>query len=440
MTADELIRQIGHEGDALFRPTLNRKDRAGNTVPFTPPAFNPESMLTARVLDAIAEAGSFGAWIGLASLMLLAPFVDFARLLLQGTYFPLAWLIWRSERMLSRWQRRSFFCPLCTNSIEDPLVYCPHCLQIQPRIQPTWTAPLLWRCDCDKSTWPTLGQYLLKCPQPLVCRDLPHVTGCLHFHPLRDLAGKYPATHAALVGTSFRTKHAVMAHLFAHMADGFGKKRNQSVPASRISVLELQLARTHLFAGFMNDTSECEAPGERYTLGLCFSMLAKHRKKLYAVHNVAQPWLVKTDVLNRKSLNWKLIRNLVVVLDPKLLGKIDSPQPVPQAETVSRLIRVIEQYCDVQPGTELPHRLAIVLPVPPRHFFADLQKELGGLPPTGAVEGQVQRVVRERDPALYALVRCCFKPSHVRFFSGPLPDTLDLPRTAWLTNVLDWLY
>lgn len=440
MSADELTRLIGHEGDALFHPTLGKTDQAGNVIPFVPPTFNPEVMLTARVLDAIATAPSPGAWIGLASLMLLAPFVDFARLIAQGTYFPFALLVWRLERSLSRWKQRSFFCPLCTNSMEDPLVCCPHCLQIQPRIQPTWTAPLIWRCDCGKGSWSTIGQYAIKCPHLLVCRPQPHVTGCYHLHPLRGLAGKYPTSHVALVGTSMRAKHSVMANLFAHTASGFGRKQYEGVPATRVTDLELHLARTHLAQGFMIDTAACESPGEKYTLGLCFAMLTKQRRRLYAIHNIPMPWLSKADVLNRKSVNWRLIRNLVVVLDAELLGKIDASTPVPQAEILSRLIRVIEQYLDLQPGAELPHRLAVVLPLPPRHFFSELQTELGGVLPEGVEESRVRRVVRERDPALSALVSRCFRSNRVRFFSGPMPDSLDLSKTPWLANVLDWVF
>jgi hypothetical protein len=440
MRTDELLTAIGKLGDALLRPEFSPEDEAGEPIPFEPPPINPRSLLVGRFADEV-RAAKGPVTVILASLLYGAALpVDALRLVAKGCLFPFAWVSWRGERWLARRTRGSHLCPLCTNPIQDPLVFCPRCGRIQPRIQPTWSAPLAWPCYCGESRWPTLGQYFGGSRGPLVCRDQPHFTGCHRRTRLEGVAGRYVATHVALFGASLKAKHAVMGHLFARIADGTDRGGLSATPAWDLSRLELDLARSHLIKAFVEDTAPAESPGAEYTLGLAFLAHSRDTGRLYHIRNLAEKWVARTDRLAEKSLDWNFVRCLALVLDPTGLGRFDTTEFLPHAEVLSRLIRVIEEYLEIPPGDRLPHSLAVILPLPDLRELDSLRLELDAPHGEGAVDDRIRSVLRDRDPALIALVDRCFEPSRVGFFAGPIPNTLDLKATEWLKQVLDWLF
>ena len=440
MSPDPLVQKIGKQGDALLKTKVIRSDEDGYDIPFDQHVPYRDTMLTVKLHEKLnpneESPENLPIWAGIFAVV----FVDIA---VKIVFFPIylaAILFWFAERGWSRLKKRSFFCPFCTNPSRDPLVYCPKCQRVQPRIRPSFRAPLVWRCGCGKYSWFTVGQYAFGSPGPLCCRDLPTVTGCYRPHPAPELAGRTHAVHTAIAGTSTRAKHAVMAHLFKHLSVGSLSETGPCDPAWDVSADELKLCETRLNRSFLKgeETTDCETPGTNYTFAQSF-MLDTERGRLLVYHNVAQQWLRATESLVRKGLNWELVSGLVFVLDPEKLSGSDLNK-FPQAEAWSHLVQAVEQYCGVPPGQPLPLKVAVVLPVPDAKTFSDFWKEAD---PTardrGMSEVEVRDLVRRRDPALYALLTRCLHPNRLAYFGGTIPPSLDLKRTFWLCDALQWV-
>ncbi|MFO0877896.1 MAG: hypothetical protein U0840_11130 [Gemmataceae bacterium] len=432
MTAQQLIDQIGDEGDALLKTRLRRVDDDGDYVPINQGSSRPV-LLSAMLVASLERIGPGSVAIAIPALLFLAP-IDLILVVVRFLLFPFVLTAWWLERRLARFLRRSFFCPLCSNPMQEPFVYCPKCKTVQPRLRP-YPEALFWRtCECGATRWSILGQFLLRRPQPLVCRDTEHITGCYRPHPLASLAGTNTSRHIALAGSSIRSKHAVMAHLFYHLTSGT-TQRGSFAPAWDMSELELELSEKVLYRAFRVDTSVCEKPGNRYTLSLSFVLRRKRSGELLAFHNLAQPWLESTPLLVKNVLNWKLIHGMIFVLDPEQLGKVPEAKLLPQVEIYSRILRVIEEYCVLPVGRTLPLQLAVLLPIPAGQAAAlNLPGTRGELP-----QQQVQQLIRDREPGLHALLCRSIAPGKLRFFGGILPDKLDPDQSTWIARALEWL-
>lgn len=432
MNEQELLERIGQEGDALLKRKLSRVNAEGDYVPIEGGSVRPV-LLTAMLFAYLEQGGPAAVVLAVPALPLLAP-IDLVLVIGRFVMFPFVLLAWWLERKMSQLLGRSYFCPLCSNPMCEPLLYCSQCKRVQPRLRPHPEALFLRTCECGQSSWPILGQFFLRCPQPLVCRDTERVTGCYRPHPLASLAGRYSSKHLAVAGTSTQAKHAVMAHLFAHLVEG-DRRFGTWTPAWELSEMEMELSRKRLVKAFREDTTDCEKPGDRYTLGLSFVLRSVDDSQLLVFHNVAQHWLDSTSLLVKNVLNWKLIQGMVLVLDPELMGVIADPQELPQAEAYSRLLRVIEEYCVLSTGSPLPLRVAVVLPVPAGRAAAM------GLPGVKAsmLGEAIRQLVREKEPALHALLVRSVAPTKLAFFAGPIPDDIDLKKTKWLHEVLTWM-
>jgi hypothetical protein len=432
MSQQELLDRIGQEGDALLKRKLSRVNAEGDYVPIEAGTTRPV-LLIAKLFAYLEQGGPAAVVLAVPALPLLAP-IDLIHVILRFVLFPFVLLAWWLERRLAQMLGRSFFCPLCSNPMREPLVYCPKCKRVQPRLRPHPEALFIRTCECGEMSWPILGQFFLRCPQPLVCRDTERVTGCYRPHALAVLAGRGRSRHVAVAGTTARAKHAVMAHLFEHLAQGDGPL-GQWEPAWDMSALELELFEQTLSRSFQIDTSDCDKLGERYTLALSFVLRKARGSQLYVFHNVAQHWLDSTPLLIKNVLNWKLTHGMIFVLDPEQMGLIADSDQLPQAEAYSRLLRVIEEFCRLQAGSTLPLRVAVVLPVP------DGQAATLGVPgvKSGLSGEAVQKLVREKEPALHALLIRSVAPAKLGFFAGPIPDDLDLKKTKWLHDVLTWV-
>ena len=427
MGLQQLLQQIGQKGDALLNERLPRVDEDGIYVPLRANT-NQTPLLTGLLMSYANESGRGGIFITIMALPVVVP-LDLLQLILRCIVYPLILAAWWCERRLSRLLGRSYFCPLCSNPMGEPLVYCEHCRRVQTRLIPLIESLFTRTCDCGKTTWRLQGQYLWRRPQPLVCRDTEHISGCYRPHALPDLAGKTSSHHLAIAGTTTRAKHAVMAYLFRHLIAG-GSRLGPFRTAWDMSALELQLCDT-LAESFSFDTGPCEQPGKRYTLSLSFVLRPHRGGRLLVFHNVAQPWLASTPLLAKNVLNWKLIPGLVFVVDPDRMGVIHDPNQLPQSEIFSRLLRVIEEYCFLPAGAVLSQRVAVVLPLPSGPPSENPEPSMG--------DAEVRRQVWERDPALYALLVESVKAGRLRFFAGPIPRGFDLEQTRWLNEVLAWL-
>lgn len=429
MSADGLLEKIGKKGDRLWTGKLHEVDRdTGMYIPLrepTPPAW---SLLYRIGLQDESGIRTF------AFFPLLFP-IDALHFVARIFLFPLVWLLWWTEKRVALWLGRYYFCPVCHNLMDEPLVYCPNrsCKRVQARLRPSFNSLFVRTCPaCGEGRWRILGQRFLSPPEPLVCRHTEKTSGCYHPQPVPLLAGKCRSVYIGLAGTTVRAKHSVMAHLFRHLA-GQGIRKVSYQPAWDLSELELKLCDQVLHRAFREDTRRCEVPGEQYTLGLTLPLQAEGKKHLLVFHNIAQHWLGKTEILARTGLNWNLLRTLVFVIDAAQMDALTTETAAPQVETYTRLVRAVEEYCGLRPGSTLPFRVAVVLALPGKPAAARRRGASGEMPPE-----KVERLLAERDPALYALLRRTVPPGRLRFFGGSIPPDLEVARTRWLQDVLEW--
>jgi hypothetical protein len=338
--------------------------------------------------------------------------------------------VWWGERRLAKLRGRSWFCPLCINPLKEPLVYCPDCLRIQPRLRPGFDSPLSWRCPCGRSRWSKLGRYFLNPPRNLGCRDTDHFEGCYHPHPLPHLAGRLRPRHVAIVGTSERAKHAVMAHLLHHCVAG--ERRYQLV--WDLNQLELELCRQFLFRSMREDTRGCEQPGQYYRLARTFLLQRQDGNDALVFHNIPNELLENTESLADYRITWDEMGGLLLVIDDERTDDRFRPNVLSQAEIYSRLLRVIEEYRGTTIGERLPFKVAVLLPVAAGNA-ADFLPAAGGLIDSDGVKDLLKR----RDPPLFGLLNWSTQAKKLRYFGGIMPDELDLKESQWIQEALDWI-
>jgi len=302
---------------------------------------------------------------------------------------------------------------------------------LRPRFNCLFQQPCV---SCGRRSWSLLGLPLGKPPNTLVCRQTGTLSGCYHPITIPALQGRR-VVHAGLAGVTLAAKHGVMAHLFAQLVEhGTGGAGYR--PGWEVTGLELQLCQAILYRAFETDTSACETPGRRWTLAWTAVFEPQGAGRTLAFHNIVDQLLTDTDQLARNSLNWKDLDSLILVLDPAQLGLKIDPHLRQPVEIWSRLVRVIEEYCSAPAGQCLPCKVAVVLAVPERgHSLAFLPAELK----QGLTALEVERIVRENDPALAALLRRTVAGRKLRFFGGIIPQTFDLTQTRWLEAALRWI-
>jgi hypothetical protein len=436
---DELFREIGKKGDELWSQQLPQT-HAGHEIPLDeapPPGWSLLHVGWQLVSHPSPSPGTMFLWvIYLVSTPLLLV-LDVVHLLLRVPVYPLVLLEWWCEKRLALWLGRFYFCPVCHHLMDEPYAFCPNkkCpRRVQPRLRPYFHSMFLHTCpECGRGRWLIPGQRFLFPPKPLVCRHTRKKSGCYHPLALPALRGRFHLRFIALLGATVRVKHCVMAHLFGHLTEKRPHRKHYQ-PAWRVSALELDLCRRVLCRAMTEETSRFETPGQHYTLALTFLLKEARRRRLLVFHNVVQNWLARTELLAKNSLNWQIMSGLVFVLDYQRLGLPKSDKVLPDAELYSRLVRVVEEYCGLEPGQPVPFRVAVVLAVP-----ADARTDLLAGPTGELTSEEVQDVVRNRGPALHALLVRTVVPGRLRFFGGLVPNGMDLSMTPWIPDVLEWV-
>jgi len=365
----------------------------------------------------------------------LAALIDAAYWVVRAAVFPFFLTLWSAERGAARLLRRTFFCPLCFNPMTEPYVYCPRCGRVQGRLRPRIGSLLFKRCaGCGETRWRLIGNYLLNPPGPLVCRDTPQHTGCYRPHQLPNLAGRCSVERIALVGPSVASKHTLLAHLVNQMVNGSASRGSQYYPTGKLSTLEFQLMRQTLARSPHEPTDHCERPGRRYTLARTFALQGAHGKNVAVIHNVSNSWIRYEDRLFTDGLAWTGIRSLVFVIDAAVIEGNGSEGILSHVEVYSRLVRVIEKDLSLAPGSPLPLRVAIVLPLTSGANVAQPVHSNGTIS-----AADVQRYVAQGAPALHALVQRTVAPGQLRYFGGLGSPKLDLSRSGWVRDVAGWV-
>jgi hypothetical protein len=337
----------------------------------------------------------------------------------------IAGVLWRLERAVSSMLGRTYFCPLCHNPMEEPLVSCPHCRRVQSRLRPTVGGVFIRRCRCGGGRWRVLGS-LFSPPKPLVCRDTESFTGCYRPHRIPDLAGRHRSINAAILGTSVAAKHAFMADMLTQLA-----RRHR--PAWSMSKLELRLCREVLVKGFEEDTTRYESPGCRYTLSRTL-ILHGRRRTLWVFHNLLNTWLVSEEALHKNAPFWGRVRGILIVIDGDRLAGADPVGADHPAELYSRTLRDIEKLGLVSPGDALPMNVAVVVACSSREKMGDL---LSHAQP--GIGGPVKSAVMGRDPALHGLLVRTVHPKKLRFWAWVAPSGANRPSHLVAEEVGVWI-
>lgn len=333
--------------------------------------------------------------------------------------------LWRLERMIRFLLDRSYFCPLCLNPMEEPLVSCSYCGRVQSRLRPTTAGVFVRRCRCGMGRWPILGS-LFASPKPLVCRDTEAFEGCYRPHRLPELAGRYRSDHAAIVGTSIAAKHAFMGYFLSHLA-----LRHRT--AWPMSELELRLCRTTLGRGFEEDTARCETPGRIYTLARAF-ILHAHGRSLWVFHNLLNSWLATEADLLKYSPTWDRLSSILLVIDGDRLARPEPGSRDQPSEHFSRLLRDIEKFCLLSPNDYLPMRVAVVVACSTKEKMTEL---LAG---TLQAKGEpVKNSVMNHDPALHALLVRTVDPRKLKFWGWAATGAATQASPTTALEVGEWM-
>jgi len=237
-----------------------------------------------------------------------------------------------------------------------------------------------------------------------------------------------------LAGTSLRSKHAILAHLFCRLVtrDVRGVLYE---PGWEVTRKEVRLCKEVLVRAFREDTSYCETPGKHYCLAWTAVFRSKEGRRLLVFHNIVNRWLNNTDLLAKHSLNWKATDSLILVVDPDQMRKQSASRWLPPVEVYSRLLRVVEENCALRPGQRFPLKVAVVLALPEGHSLESCCPEtLSGLSSEA-----IQEMLLRLDPALLALLRRTVPTQLLGFFGGVVPQDLNLDRTVWLGSILGWV-
>lgn len=333
------------------------------------------------------------------------------RVLVIALGLMVAGILWRLERLAFSLLSRTYFCPLCHNPMEEPLVSCPHCRRVQSRLKPTPAGVFVRRCRCGAGRWRILGS-LFASPKSLVCRDTETFEGCYRPHRIPDLAGRHRSIHAAILGTSVAAKHAFMADMLAQLA-----KRHH--PAWRMSELEIRLCRAELAKGFNEDTTRYETPGRLYTLARTL-ILHGQGGTLWVFHNLINRWLASEEELHRNVPAWSRVGALLIVIDGDRLAEPDPRVGDQSAELYSRAFRDIEKSRLLGPEETLPMRVAVVVAFSSPERMAEFLD--GGLPGKG---GRVKSSVLGRAPALHGLLVRTVDPRKLKFWAWVAPSGAD---------------
>ncbi len=435
MDPARLFRKIGKHGDSLWAGKLPEK-YGGLEIPLDSSAPFHWSFLY-HLFGKLEDAGEpWSLWVVVWLSLFPLAILDSAQLLIRGLLYPLVLLIWWCEKRLALFQGRRYFCAVCHKLMDDPWVYClnPRCpRRVQTRLRPTFNSLFIRRClVCDHSRWLLLGQRHRFPPQPLVCRHTYKLSGC--YHPLRIPALQGQATlHFAIVGTTVAAKHTVMSHMF-HQLTGSSSDESYRT-AWDVSQMELELSRQILYRGFEEDTSRYETPGRHYTLAWTFVLQPVGSGSHLVFHNMLNSWFSDTHDLAKHGANWKILKGLLFVIDPRLMWQEPSVDALPQAEIYARLLRTVEEYCVLRPGRPVPFKVAVLLPLPPKMF--DFFAKSAALHKASSTT--IEHILAQQDPALFSLLRRTVPRQRLCFFGGWLPPRPDFTQTPWIDHALKWL-
>jgi hypothetical protein len=224
-----------------------------------------------------------------------------------------------------------------------------------------------------------------------------------------------------------------MSHLFHRLT---GSSSGESYRTGwDVSQKELELCGQILYRGFEKDTIRYETPGRHYTLAWTFVLQPVGRGSRLVFHNILNSWFLDTHDLAMHGANWKILEGLLFIIDPRRMQQEPSVDVLPQAEIYARLLRTVEEYCLLRPGSPVPFKVAVLLPFPPKMtvFFSNS----AALHKTSSTT--IEQVVAQQDPALVSLLRRTVPRQRLCFFGGCLPPRPGLTQTSWIDHALKWL-
>lgn len=428
MSFDGLVQTIGQQGDMLWNDKLATLNRHGRGFPLN--KSEKGIWLTYWLFKSFLP--HYPRWrivlvVFVAPIIICEPVILLLRL---PTYLFVS-LLWRLRRSFAHKAGRSFLCPLCYNPMKDPYYYCPRCKEIQPLLEPRINCLFFRTCSCGKSIWSIWGQYSGRKYKNLVCRNTERYFGCYRPYRLHKLAG-CSSKYYVLTGTSVRAKHAVMAHLFQYLTVVGLENEGILAPAWPITQTELELCRRYLCEVLSHQSHDASAKyplakeklGKKYSLAQSFALASSGGQTAHVFHNLPNRLFAQTKEITKFDLEWNSIRCLIIVIDVKRRSRL------PWSEQYSRLVRVIEEYLELEIGKHLPIKIAIVVPYQ------------GSAAPRASLHStsdQVRDEIMKTDPTLGALLQRTTAEKDVRFFGGPIPEKFDLQQTAWLGELAEWI-
>lgn len=433
-TAEQrLAEQLGRAGDDAMRPsTLRDRDRSLWDVGYFHRGPKWWSLIYCRLRALPLEPKPEEVFVAVA----LFGLIDVIQAIVRLVVFPFVWLLAWFQRNWAARRGVGYFCPVCHNTSCEPLVQCPVCHQVQGALRPRPGELFTHRCaNCGKTSWSILGQFGAKYDDDLVCRDTRTTVGCLRTIRIAPILGD-PVEHAVIAGPRLRSKHSTLSHLLGHATRRGAGRLWQPASASRwpLGPIEFRAIQSALPQSLQHDTRALETPGSEYTLAR--TTILKSSGSLCAVHNLAEPWVQRESLLYQNGYPLVLARTWFYVLDAEQLERDASEAHESPAETLSRMIRVVQQLRCLSPTETLPTKLAILLPIPAGHS-AWTTATAAGLPTT-LTDEQVRDYLRLKSPALCGVISTIFRARNVRYFAGPMPPTLRLDETGWIADAWEW--
>lgn len=389
--------------------------------------------ITYRICVHFVDPGNFDSSAPLLAFVRLFMLpIEGIELLLRVLLYPFVWTAWYGERMVGRALRIGFYCPFCHHSTCDPYVCCKSCDAVQGRLRPTLDGLFFMRCArCGKHRWPVLGNYLVRRPSGLVCRNTRVTFGCYRPNPIE---GSRPcaSTHIAVAGVAIRSKHAVLSHLVHQTLANHAAGRKPLSASWEFNRVEASLLKSVGSHSYSKDTQALEQLGRMHCVARSL-MIRRQDRRLIVFHHLAREWLLSETSLLKNGPNWRLVNGLVLVVDLDEAEAESKQAGLTHAAILERIIRSIQKYIPLDPDKKLPLKVAVVVPLGPTPA---VQRRLGQVTHLSAADAE--KLVREFAPSFYAVLHRGVPSGSLRFFGGGMPDGLALERTRWLTDVLTW--
>jgi hypothetical protein len=428
----QLCQRVGQLGDERLARRLFPPGKR-------PPALDPDTdpplwSLVYRLWVWTEErGGTVRDWLVLLALVPLILFffpallaLDILHALVRVPLYLIVVRVWRLER----WRRvrlgLTYFCEHCFNNMISPVLLCPtlgcrH--RLQPTLRPTYNSLLTRLCPgCRRTWWWVIGHHSRRRSGALVCMGGQGNRGCGRQLTLPALAGR-KRRHIALVGTSVRARHVILAECLRALEEGrVGRQR--CIADGQLGRFEAELARQVLCRSYSQDTRPLDHPGQKYSLAHSLVLEPVGRDPAVVFHNLLASWIETSHRLAQKACNWNVTQRLLLVVDAQRVSREEQLRGLPDAEVYSRLVRDVEEFLGWPLGEPVPLRTAVVLAWPPGET---------------KVPGDPAGWLAANDAALSALLRLSLRPRQLAIFTGAIPADPHLSGTDWLSKALAWL-